>query len=312
MKPKTSSLIELNVAVFLWGGTALFAKLIPLPAFQITGLRSVPALLCLAGVLCYYRQGFRLGQTRDYWLALGSGLALAAHWVTYFMAIQLSTVAMGVLALHVYPVMTALAEPWLFRERLHRVDLLMTVAVLVGVGIMVPEYSLSSQATQGILWGILSAGFWTVRNLLSRRLVQTYSGLQVMFYQLGACVLALLPFVLARGVAVTPAAWSQLVLLGVAFTALPHTLFTGSLQHLSTKTVSVIATLLPLYGAVMAALLLGEIPAASTVLGGGIILVVVAGETWRAVRLKAPAHGPGSAVAVRPAETVPAPPPGPV
>ena len=276
--------MELNVAVLLWGGTALFAKLIKLPAFQITCLRSVPAVLCLVGVLCFFRQGYALRTGRDYILSVLSGLALVAHWVTYFKSIQLSTVAIGILSLHVYPVLTALAEPLFFKEPFHPIDLLMTVVVLVGLGIMVPEVSLSSQTTQGILWGILSAVFWTARNLLSRQLVQTYSGLKVMAYQLGVCALVPLPWVVWGGQTVSPQAWGQLALLGVIFTALPHTLFTNSLQHLTIRTVSVMATLLPIYGAVLAAMVLNEIPAARTLIGGAIVIAVVFYETWRTVR----------------------------
>jgi drug/metabolite transporter (DMT)-like permease len=284
MKTRTRNLLELNVAVLLWGGTALFAKLIKLPAFQTTCLRSIPAILGLAGVLCFARQGYALRTGRDYLWSVLSGLALVAHWVTYFKSIQLSTVAIGILSLHVYPVMTALAEPLFFKEKFHPIDLLMTVAVLAGIGIMVPEFTLSSQTTQGILWGILSAGFWTARNLLSRQLVQTYSGLKVMLYQLGVCVLVPLPFVAWGGQAVSPQAWGQLVVLGVIFTALPHTLFTNSLQHLTIRTVSVMATLLPVYGAVLAALVLNELPDARTLVGGAVVIAVVFYETWRTVR----------------------------
>jgi drug/metabolite transporter (DMT)-like permease len=284
MKPRTRNLIELNAAVLLWGGTALFAKLIQLPSIHITCLRSVPAILCLVGLLFFLRQGCALRTGRDYaWAAL-SGLALVAHWVTYFLSIQLSTVTIGVLSLHVYPVMTALAEPVFFKERFHPIDLVMAVAVLAGIGIIVPEFSLSSQTTQGIFWGILSAVFWTARNLLSRQLVRTYSGLKVMAYQLGVCVLIPLPWVAWSGQPISPQAWGQLALLGVVFTALPHTLFTNSLQHLNTRTVSVMATLLPIYGAALAALVLNEIPAPRTLLGGAIVIAVVFYETWRTVR----------------------------
>ncbi len=284
MNPRTKNLIELNVAVLLWGGTALFAKLIRLPAFQITCLRSIPALLCLVGVLCFFRQGYALRTGREYSWAVLSGLALFAHWVTYFMSIQLSTVAIGILSLHVYPVITALAEPLFFKEPFHRIDVLMAVAVLAGLGIMVPDLSFSSQTTQGILWGVLSAVFWTARNLLSRQLVQAYSGLKVMAYQLGVCALIPLPLILSSGQTVSPLAWGQLALLGIIFTALPHTLFTNTLQHLTIRTVSVMATLLPVYGTVLAALVLKEIPAIRTLIGGAIVIAVVLYETWRAVR----------------------------
>ena len=71
------------------------------------------------------------------------------------------------------------------------------------------------------------------------------------------------------------------------FTALPHTWYTRSLGELKARSVGVIATLLPVYGA--RPLFLGEIPAFRTLLGGGIILAAVVIETWRVM---ARGHGP--------------------
>ena len=95
MDPRQRSLLELNLAVLLWGGTALFAKWIALPPFQITALRSVVAALALFGVLRWQGTRIRTTSWRDYGLLFAGGVAMAAHWVTYFQAIQVSTVAIG-------------------------------------------------------------------------------------------------------------------------------------------------------------------------------------------------------------------------
>lgn len=284
MPSRSQSLIELNLAVLLWAGTALFAKWIALPAFEITGLRSVVATLVLFVALKTQRQGLGLVDRRDLGILILSGLAMAAHWITYFESIQVSTVAIGILALHTYPVMTAILEPLWFGERLRAMDVAMAGLVLVGVAVLVPEFSLRSRVLQGILWGVVSAALFTVRNLLTRRLGQRYRGSKITYYQLLAAAVALTPIVLAAGRPVPPKAALQLILLGAVFTALPHTLYTNALQHLSARTVAVIATLLPVYGALSAALFLGELPSRRTILGGVIILGTVTAETWRALQ----------------------------
>lgn len=286
MSSRYRSLVELNLAVLLWGGTALFAKLISLPAYQITGLRSVSAAVVLLIVLVARGRSLRLAHWSDWGWMVVLGITMSAHWVTYFQAIQVSTVAVGILALHTYPVITAVVEPLVFRERLRGVDILVALVVLGGVAILVPEFSLASGTTRGVLWGVVSAMFFTVRNLVSRALIRRYSGLQQMFYQVIVCAVVLAPWILSQGEPVSGAGVWQLVLLGVVFTALPHTLFTNSLQHLSVKTVSVISTLLPIYGAVTAALFLGERPAVRTYVGGAIILGAVFFETWQVVRVR--------------------------
>lgn len=284
MTARQRSLLELNTAVLLWAGTALFAKWIALPAFQITALRSVVAALALFTVLRWQGSALATGGWRDFWLLTAGGVALAAHWVTYFQAIQVSTVAIGILALHTYPVMTALAEPLVFRERLRVLDITLAVMVLAGVAVLVPDFSLASHVTRGVLLGVGSAACFAARNLLTRGVVTRHGGTKVTFYQLAASAAALLPVALIFGEPLSVADGGQLLLLGVLFTALPHTLYTRSLQHLKVRSVGVIATLLPIYGAIAAAVLLGEIPAVRTLAGGAIILAAVSLETWRVMR----------------------------
>ena len=178
-------------------------------------------------------------------------------------------------------------EPLLFKEPVRALDLGLALVVFTGIVILVPEFSLDSHITRGVLWGTLSAVFFTARNLLSRYLLGTHPSSRIMVCQFFTCGVILLPFLLTASQPVSGVSWLQILVLGIAFTALPQTLFTNALRHLTTRTVSVIATLLPIYGAISAAVLLREIPTPRTMLGGGIILTAVFLETWRAVR-----HGP--------------------
>jgi drug/metabolite transporter (DMT)-like permease len=294
MNPHQRSLLELNLAVLLWGGTALFAKWIALPPFQITALRSVVATAALYAVLRWQGIPVRTAGWREYGWLFAGGVAMAAHWVTYFQAIQVSTVAVGILALHTYPVITAVVEPLVFRERVRGADLALALAVLGGVAVLVPEFSWASNTTRGVLLGVVSALCFAGRNLLTRGPVRIHGGTKVTFHQLAAGALVLLPVACVFGERVTVWSGSQLVLLGVLFTALPHTWYTRSLAHLKARSAGVIATLLPVYGALAAALFLGEIPTFRTLLGGAIILGAVTVETWRVMTAGSPPPDAGT------------------
>ena len=75
-----------------------------------------------------------------------------------------------------------------------------------------------------------------------------------------------------------------LVLLGVCFTAFPHTLFTAGMKHISTRTAGIINNLLPFYGAFFGFLFHGETIGLRTAIGGLIVLVFIAIETVRTVK----------------------------
>jgi len=276
-------LLELNAAVLLWGITALFAKTIPLGAGPITFYRSLAAGLAILVVLVLARRRVRL--RRADWPGVAvSGILLALHWVTYFHAIQVSSVAVGVISLHTYPIVTALLEPPLFGRRVRGQDVLLALIVAAGVAILVPGFRLDQAGTtHGVLWGMLSGVLVTLRNLVSRRYVNTYGGTALTMWQVFAGALVLAPLAFVGSGSMTPATGGSLVTLGVLFTALPHAMFTRSLECLSVRTASVIATLLPLYAVAFAALLIGEVPSMRTLVGGAVILGAVAYESLRAI-----------------------------
>ncbi|WP_338590102.1 DMT family transporter [Shewanella khirikhana] len=283
-KGAPSGLLELHLAVLLFGGTALFSKLIPLGALDITVFRCAIAALVLALIVKLSRQPIRLRQLRDYGIALMLGVIVSLHWVTYFASMQMSSVAIGMIAFFTYPVMTVLVEPWVNGTRLQLQDIICGIAVLTGVALLIPEASLGNDVTLGILIGILSAALFTARNLLHKRYFAQYSGPQAMFYQTAVAAVFLGSFVESNPTELDAHVWQLLLLLGVVFTAMPHALFTSALRHLSAKTVGLVSCLQPFYGTVLALLLLGESPSSSTLIGGLLVVATAVFETTQSHR----------------------------
>lgn len=284
MQHPREGLIAVHSAVLLFGFTSLFSKLIALPALEITLLRSVFAALALAAFIRLLGQPLWLDRRRDYGVALLLGVLLATHWVTYFHAMQVSSVAVGVIALHTFPVITVFLEPLFHGERPHLRDVVSALVVLFGIYLLVPEFSLSDSTTQGVLWGVFSALLYALRNIIQRRHFAQYPAPRALFYQTAVVFAVLLPFGAATVPAVTQPQWLQLLLLAVAFTALPHALFGHGLRHLKAKTASLIACLQVVYAMLLAAVLLGEWPSAATVLGGGIVVAAAMFESYTAGR----------------------------
>lgn len=284
MQPRQINLIQLNIAVLMWGGTAMFAKGVALPVPHVICLRSLIGAGALVAMLAVLRRPLGANGRGHYVLMLTLGLLLCAHWLTYFKALKVSTAAVGILALHTYPILTAIIEPFIFSERLRKSDVVLAVVVFIGILIMTPTLSLSDATTQGIVLGVVSGLFFMARNLLTRKYVRRYTSSVLMFWQMLVTGLVLLPWLLVDRVPWTPGTGGLVLLLGVVFTALPHTLFSASFQHLSAKTVGIIATLLPFYAAVLGYLIHDEALSLRTVVGGSVILSAIVFETVRSVR----------------------------
>ncbi len=268
-------LLAVHLAVLIFGFTALFSRLIDMPALDISFYRSIFAALAIAVYMAIKRQSFFLNAAKDYFMALLLGCLLAFHWVTYFYAMQVSSVAVGVIALYTYPVITVFLEPLFHGEKPHIVDIASSVAVLFGIYLITPDFSLDNNITLGIVSGIFSALLMSLRNILQRRYFSGYSASHALFYQATVVVLVLFAFTGTGVSAVSAQNWQLLVLLGIVFTAIPHTLFAHGLIHLKAKSASLIGGVQVVYATVFAALLLGEWPAWN-VIAGGIIVVSAA------------------------------------
>ena len=279
------SLISLHFTVILLGGTALFSRLVPLSASDITLVRSVFACIALFAFLKLAKNKIKLNSKKDYGVALGLGVLMALHWVTYFAAMQYAGVSVGMIALFTFPVITVLIEPFFERVRLVWQDIVSTVTVVVGVYLIVPETSLENDITLGVLIGIASAILYSFRNLIHRKHFKHYSGAQAMAWQTLVISILMLPVGSAAITSASTSSWLMLLLLGTVFTALPHALIAASLRLLRAKTFSLIACMQPLYGVFLAIILLNEKPGLSALFGGILITSASVYETLNTPKL---------------------------
>jgi len=262
------------MAVFLFGFAGLFGKLLTCSPFYIVLGRTLFAGLAL-GLFARLTRGIALGGLNRAALALFivQGLLLACHWVFFFLAIQVSSVALGLVTFSSFPLFVTVMEPLCFKEPLRRRDMATALAVFIGIVLVVPDLDLANTTTLGACYGILSGLTFALLALANRKNTQTCHPVAVAFYQNTVAALFLIfPVILLKPALPTVSDLPLLVLLGVVFTAFAHTCFIGSLSRIRAQTASVIAGLEPVYGIVLAFFMLGEVPAIPTLFGGGIII----------------------------------------
>ena len=174
---------------------------------------------------------------------------------------QVSSVAIGVFSLYTYPIITVILEPLFSSYQLTKRDLVKAMVVLAGVGLIVPELSFSNSIVKGVVWGLLSAFLFALRNVLHHRYAKhNRSGLSLLYQMLGVIFMTCF-FIKGNIMTYGFHNWQLLVLLGVViFTALPHTLYVLGLKEINAKTVSLISCLQVIYSTIFAAILLNEIP----------------------------------------------------
>lgn len=280
MHSQQQSLIYLHIAVFLFGGTALFAKLISLNALDITAYRAAIAGVAICVLLTLQKKPIKLHKPKDYVIAILLGVAVGIHWVTYFAGMQLAGITVGMLAFFTYPVLTVFLEPLFNKSKPKAKDVISAAVVIVGIYLLVPTTNLNDDVTLGVITGVVSALFFSIRNITHKRYFSQYGGPQTMFYQTLVASLMLCAFIDVPPYEVSNNDLLLIVIAGIVFTAMPHSLFAASLRHLSAATAGLISCLQPLYGTILAMLILHERPSLITFIGGALIVSAALFETW--------------------------------
>jgi drug/metabolite transporter (DMT)-like permease len=278
---KRQGLLEIHAAVILFGLSGLFGKFLALPPLVIVFGRTFFAALTLGILLAGFKTPFRVKSSRDFFVLILLGVILAVHWITFFHAIQISTVAVGLLTFSTFPIFVTFMEPVFFKEKFRPFDMLTAGSVVFGLFWIVPSFDFQNTITLGAFWGTLSGFTFAVLSILNRKYVATYRPTLMVCCQNTMAALILLPFLFLENWILRPADYVLLPILGIFCTAVAHVLFIKSLVRIKTQLASIIACLEPVYGIIFAVLLLGEIPDARTILGGGIILGTIALATIR-------------------------------
>ncbi|MGB1298518.1 MAG: DMT family transporter [Psychrobium sp.] len=286
MSEQTKSLFQLHFAVLLFGGTALFAHLLPWSALDITLFRTAIAAVTLALIIRLHGDKLRLHSTKDYWIAIALGVTVGLHWVTYFSALQLAGVAVGMLSFFCYPVVTVFLEPLFTKSKPHLRDISCGLLVFVGVYLLVPELNLQNDTTIGVLIGVISGVLFALRNVLHKQYFSQYKGTQAMFYQTAVVAIMLLPFGEYNPLEMS-GLWVDgglgelglLLILSIVFTAAPHSFLANCFKQLSAKTAGLVSCMQPVYGTALAALLLAQWPSWTVYIGGVCIVFAAVFET---------------------------------
>ena len=277
-------MIKIHLAVFLFGFAGLFGKFLSCSPFIIVLGRTFFAAITLFIYARFFSHtkllGFNWG---SFFFLILQGILLACHWVTFFLAIQVSSVAIGLVTFSSFPLFVTFMEPLFFKEPLKKKDIATALAVFTGILLVVPDLDISNNVTLGAFYGILSGLTFAVLTLVNRKNARVWNPIAVAFYQnLFAALFLMLPLLffpvlffpalLAEQSALNLGDLPLLILLGVVFTAMAHTFFIQSLTIIRAQTASVIASLEPVYGIILAFFLLNEIPEIRTLAGGLVII----------------------------------------
>ncbi len=275
MTPRTA-LGALHIGALMFGLTGVLGKLAAASPAVIVFGRAAFAVLALAFFARLANNApWRRLAAGDCWRLLLSGLLLAGHWVSFFVAVKVAGVAIATLGFASFPAFTVILEGLIFRERIRANEVLLVVLVSIGLVLVTPDFDLASQATTGLLWSVASGLLFALLSLNNRASSGRIPAVQAALCQNLVVGLCLLPVAAPELAQVRAMDWLWISLLGIFCTGLAHSLFVASLAVIKARTAAMVFTLEPVYGITVAWLLFGETPTLRMLLGGALIIVAI-------------------------------------
>ena len=279
-------LLLLIIGTIFISTSGALGKFIDMPTPVIIWWRSALAALFLL-IFCLYKGiNLKIKNSKDRQTFIVAAVLMGAHWITYFYALKLSNVAIGMLSIFTFPVIIALLEPLFSKTKLDPIHIVLGLIVLLGIYILAPEFNLESSHLQGILFGVFSAFCYAVRILILKGHVANYNSTMLMFYQVVIIAILLAPALYFMDTTNISTQYPYVILLAFITTAVGHTLFVNSLKYFKASTASIIGSIQPVIGIIIAYFFLKEIPTIHTFVGGTLILATVIIESIRSNKIK--------------------------
>ncbi|QDP02717.1 DMT family transporter [Thalassotalea sp. PS06] len=275
MQVGKSDYFQLHIAVLLFSLCALFAYWVNTGPIHIVFGRTFFASLGLAVLLAVNPSlTFSSGTIKRRLLILSS-ILLVLHWLTFFYAVQQASVSVALITFASYPLWVlfisllrgGVVSPWTMLGQ--------ALLIILGVALVTWNQSMTdlTLTTSGVIAGIVSAMLFAWLTFLNQTLLVHSSPLSLTFWQNALASFWLLPFVVFLPFTGDGLDVAKLLLLGVVFTALSHTLLLNAMRTVPAFLVSVSVCLEPAYGILAAAMLFSEPLTLLVIIGMVLVLI---------------------------------------
>lgn len=271
----------MHFIIFIWGFTGILGKLILLPPTVIVWYRIIIATVGLFIVMKIMKIPIKLNRSKDIWKLMLVGFFVSMHWVTFYMAISLSTASLGILCLSTATLHVTWLEPIIMKRKFSWIEFLLGLIVIYGIYFVSSDFDARQYEALG--YGLLSAVFAALFSVSNAKLAQTMNTAQISFYELlvGIGILSLmLLFTGKMNAQLFEMRWEDfawLLFLGLVCTTFAFVVIINVVKRLGTFTVSLSINLEPVYTILLAIVILNEdeLLGVDFYVGSSIIIVVV-------------------------------------
>ncbi|MFN8294905.1 MAG: DMT family transporter [Chitinophagales bacterium] len=263
MEIRSKAYLQMNIATFLWGLTAILGKIISIGEFPLVWYRVFFVSITMLFIPKLIPNIKELNRKTVFILA-GIGILLVIHWVAWYGSIKYANASVAVSCIAAVSLFVAILEPILNKTKFEKSNLILGFMVIPGILLINQSLEIESYKF-GFLLGILAAFLAALFNIFNKKYTQEIEPNIITFVQMfsGFIFLTLcLPFYIkysSEGFHFPDFKdFVFLLILSVFCTVIPYNLFLRALKASNAFTTSLINNLEPVYGIILAVILLQE------------------------------------------------------
>lgn len=250
--------LQLHIAVVLYGLTAILGDLISLSAVNLVWWR---VLITSLSLLFFVGWGRRI-LTMDRKVVIGYigiGFLVALHWITFYGAIKFANASITLAAMATTSLFTAFIEPVIMKRPFYRLELILGLLIIPPMMMIASDLDITMM--QGLGIGLISAFLASLFATLNKKMVGEADAYQISFLEMSSAFffISILLLVLPTGnMMPTSQDWIYLLVLSLGCTTLAYVISLKALRYVSAFDANLVINLEPVYGILLAVVILNE------------------------------------------------------
>ena len=269
--------LQMILAMVIFGTIGLVRRYIPYPSDLIAFIRCFVGVSFLLLLQMLHKKTFVWEPVKhNLALLLVSGACLGFNWILLFEAYCYTSVAVATICYYMAPVIVIVLSPVVLKETITLKKGLCAMGAVVGMVLVTNVINSGVSGLQGVFFGLGAAVLYAAVVLLNKKITDIPSRDRTVF-QLGISAVTLLPYVMVKGNITSftpePLALSMLLMAGIVHTGIAYSLYFGSINRISAQTVALFSYIDPIVAVLLSAFVLHE--PMTPVMAAGVVLVIV-------------------------------------
>lgn len=260
----TSDYLKLHFIVFLWGFTAILGLLITIPSVEMIFFRTFLAAIGMGVVILWTKGTFSVSRIDALKLIL-IGCIVCVHWFAFFGSARVANASVSLVGFATNSLWAAMLEPWMNRSRIKKFELLLGLVVILGLYVI---FSFDFEYKLGLALGIAAGFTAALFSVFNGKMVKRVNAYTITFYEMTGAFLAtglFLPiyqitFAEDHQLNLKPTAldWVYIAALALVCTVYAFSMAIKLMKKLSVFFIQLTLNLEPVYGIIMALIVLGD------------------------------------------------------